>query len=389
MKRLSNKILNFGVALLLAFALVGCGGEEPITPDNPNDNPIDNPNDNTGDENKEPEAPTIIENNGVGEDGKIALDRVLCAYYLGNVWDNGVADYYVMLSNDEYGIGANGFEVPMHQGGWILYLDLWSTMSADTANAVLPEGTYEFGTGRGMGCFYSEFSLASNNFEQVLVDGEWLYDIRDVFFKSGVVDVKRTEKGYLIEVEVTTTDDEVLSFRYEGAIAFEDQSDDEPWQPILDGDVTIVPKKVTMYQYGSYEEENCDNYVVMLFNTTNISADNMHPNEVGGMRLLLDLYPELGKGFVGEYSVGTLTEGKNILEKEPWVYYPGCYWGTMALGTFLEYISEDGSVLYSVVKDGNITITLNPDNTYTIAVNAVNEKGNIIFCDWTGTIDNN
>ncbi|MBP3433217.1 MAG: hypothetical protein J6K40_05765 [Alistipes sp.] len=389
MKRLSNKILNFGVALLLAFALVGCGGEEPITPDNPNDNPIDNPNDNTGDENKEPEAPAIIENNGVGEDGKIALDRVMCAYYLGNVWDNGVADYYVMLSNDEYGIGANGFEVPMHQGGWILYLDLWSTMSADTANAVLPEGTYEFGTGRGMGCFYSEFSLASNNFEQVLVDGEWLYDIRDVFFKSGVVDVKHTEKGYLIEGEVTTTDDEVLSFRYEGAIAFEDQSDDEPWQPILDGDVTIVPKKVTMYQYGSYEDENCDNYVVMLFNTTNISADNMHPNEVGGMRLLLDLYPELGKGFVGEYSVGTLTEGKNILEKEPWVYYPGCYWGTMALGTFLEYISEDGSVLYSVVKDGNITITLNPANTYTIAVNVVNEKGNIIFCNWTGTIDNN
>ena len=342
---------------------------------------------NTPDVPDGPEAPEIIENNGVGDDGKIALKHMLCAYYLGDVWNTGVADYYVVLSNDTIGQGSDGFEVPMHQGGWILYLDLWSDMSEDTTNAVLPEGTYHFGNGRGKGCFYNEYSLATNNLEQVLVDDEWLYDIRDVFFKSGTVEVTHSEEGYHIAVDVVTLTDESLSFVYDGSIAFEDQSDDEDWRPVLDRDITLEPELVTMYKYDSYEDANCDNYVIMLFNTTELSYDNVHPNVIGGMRLLLDIYPEFDKGIAGSYSVGTLTDNTYLIEKEPWVYYPGCYWGGMALGTFLEYIDEDGSVLYSVIKSGDIVITDNGDGTHTIEVDAVNEKGNSVVCNWTGVIE--
>lgn len=367
MRRILYSFFNIVLLAAATFTVVACSEEKP--------------------QQEGPEAPEVIENNGVGADGKIALNSVLCAYYLGNVWDTGVADYYVMLSNDTIGIGSNGFEVPMHQGGWILYLDLWSDMSEDTANAVLPEGTYYFGNGRGKGCFYNEFSLATNNTEQVFVDGKWLYKIKDILFKSGTVEVTHTSEGYHITTDVVTIDNEELSFVYDGPIAFEDQSDDEEWRPALDADITMEPEVVTMYHYGSYEEANCDNYVVMLFNTDELSYDRVHPNVIGGMRLLLDLYPELGCGIAGTYKVGTLTDDKYLLEKEPWVYYPGCYWGDMALGTFLEYIDEDGSVLYSVVKDGEIVITDNEDGTHTIKVNAVNENGNTVECDWTGVIE--
>ena len=359
------------VAALVATTFVAC-------------NP-DNGGENGGD--PTPDTPEVIANNGVGADGKIKLNSVACAYYLGNVWDNGVADYYFMLTNDTLGMGSNGFEVPMHQGGWILYVDLWSVIAPNTADAVLPEGTYTFGNSRDFGCFYSEYSLATNNVEQVLVDGEWKYRVKDIFFQSGTVTVKHTSKGYLIETSVITTAGEELNFVYEGAIAFEDQSDDEEWRPALDKDIDLTPMQGSIRFYESYASSNCDNYVIMLFNTDKLSSDKMHPNVAGGIRLVLDIYPELGKGVTGSYKIGTLSDDKYLLKKEPWVYYPGCYWGTMALGTFVEYVDTDGSVLYSVVKSGDLDITDNGDGTYTIAADFVTERSKKITCNWTGSLE--
>lgn len=362
------------VAVVAATIFTACepnvGGDEPQTPTTP----------------EGPTAPEVIANNGVGEDGKIALNSVACAYYLGDVWDKGVADYYVALTNDTLGVNASGFEVPMHQGGWILYLDLWGAISEKTWNAKLPEGTYTFGDSRGMGCFYNEFSLATNNKEQVLVDGQWLYRIKDVFFTEGTVVVKHLKKGYRIETNVITSTGEELTFVYEGEIEFEDQSDDEEWRPALDKDINLEPTNGSIRFYESYPEANCDNYVIMLFNVESLTEDKMHPNVVGGIKLVLDIYPELGKGVTGTYHIGTLSDEKYLLKKEPWVYYPGCYWGQMALGTFVEYVDVDGTVLYSVVKDGTLSITENSDNTYTIVADFTTEKDKKITCNWTGPL---
>ena len=100
----------------------------------------------------------------------------------------------------------------------------------------------------------------------------------------------------------------------------------------------------------------------------------------------MDIYPELGKGVAGTYHIGTLSDDKYLLKKEPWVYYPGCYWGTMALGTFVEFIDKDGTALYSVVKGGTLTITENDDDTYTIVADFTTEKDKKITCNWTGPL---
>ena len=367
------------VAISLATTFVACtpSGDDDVTP----------PAQETPETPETPAAPEIIENNGVGADGKIALNNVPAAYYLGDVWDTGVADYYIMLSNDSLAMGANGFEVPAHQGGWILYLDLWGAISKTTARAVLPEGTYTFGNGRNLGCFYQEYSLATNNLEQVNVDGQWLYHIKDILFESGTVVVKHTSKGYHIETNVKTTKGEELTFVYEGEISFEDQSDDEEWRPALDKDIDMQPIQGSIRFYESYPSSNCDNYVIRLFNTNQLTDDKCHPNVVGGIQLVLDIFPELGKGVTGTYKIGTLSDDKYVLKKEPWVYYPGCYWGTMALGTFVEYIDTDGTVLYSVVKSGELNVTENNDGTYTIVADFTTERDKKITCNWTGELE--
>jgi hypothetical protein len=58
----------------------------------------------------------------------------------------------------------------------------------------------------------------------------------------------------------------------------------------------------------------------------------------------------------------------------------------MALGTFVEFVDQDGTVLYSVVKGGTLTITENEDNTYTIVTDFTTEKGKKITCNWTGAL---
>ena len=393
-------LISMAVALAIAV-LPACTPDTTPDTDNEPDTEIgggeneggENGGENEGNEGgneggNEDTTPPIIENNGVGEDGVIALDRVYNAYYLGDVWDTGVADYYMILSNDDLGQNAaTGFEVPLHQGGWILYLDLWSTIAENTADAVLPEGTYTFGQGRDMWCFYNEYSLSTNNYEQVKTDEGWRYRIKDIMFKSGTVKDEHVENGYLITTEVVTTTGETLSFRYEGPVAFEDQSDDEEWRNYLDEDVDVKPVYGTLNHYSSYEESNCDNYVIQLFNVDELTADKVHPNVAGGMKLMLDIYPELGKGLTGTYKIGTLSDEKYLLKKEPWVYYPGCYWGSLALGTFLEFVDLDGTVLYSVVKSGTLTITENDDDTYTIVADFVTERNKKLTCNWTGSLD--
>ena len=185
---------------------------------------------------------------------------------------------------------------------------------------------------------------------------------------------------------VVTTNDAELTFVYDGAIVFEDQSDDEEWLPALDEDISLEPVCGDIRFYESYPSANCDNYVISLFNVTELTDDRVHPNKIGGIKLQLDIYPELGKGVTGTYHIGTLSDEKYLLQKEPWVYYPGCYWGSLALGTFVEFIDKDGTVLYSVVKGGTLTVTENEDGTYTIVADFTTEKDKKITCNWTGPL---
>ena len=119
----------------------------------------------------ENENGTVIPNNGVAADGKIYLNNSFGGIYFGDFWDEGIGDYYIMLTNDEVGLTGNGDAAPMNPGGWILFLDFWGELSADHTNPILPEGTYQLGSERGMNVLTSTYTLAVNNLERVEVEG--------------------------------------------------------------------------------------------------------------------------------------------------------------------------------------------------------------------------
>lgn len=366
MKRFATLFFALGASALLALA-PSCSDEG-----DKNENPVNPPSNG------------IIPNNGVGADGKIHLDTSFGGIYFGDFWDIGYGDYYIMLTNDEVGLTGNGDAAPMHQGGWILYLDFWGGLSVDHTNPILPEGTYTFASERGANVLTAGYTLATNNYEQVEVDGEILYRVTDVLFSGGTATVTHTAKGYRIEANMLNVADQPLDFVYEGEIQFEDKSDDEEFSVSINWDVDLQPKRAFTYKSQSYE--NCDNHVITLFDVESISSDGVHPAEPG-MKLQLDIYTEPGGGIAGTYRVGELSD-KGILDKQPGVYYPGRYWGGIALGSFLEYLAEDyTTVLYSVIYDGELTITANEDGTHTIQADFTSETGNKVTCNWTGRVE--
>uniref|UniRef100_UPI0040566B17 hypothetical protein n=1 Tax=Alistipes sp. TaxID=1872444 RepID=UPI0040566B17 len=356
--------------VVASLSMGACSDEE--TPSNGN-------NSNSGEEND------IIPNNGVGEDGKIHLTKSFGGIYFGDFWDLGIGDYYIMLTNDEVGMTGNGDPAPMHQGGWILYLDFWGDLSEDHTNPILPEGVYTYANDRGPNVLTAGYTLATNNVERVEQDGEYLYRIVDVLFVGGTTTVTHTEKGYRIEAELFNVAEQPIQFVYEGEIVFEDESDDEDFSTSIDWDVAMEPVRVNTYRSSS--DPAYDNHVLRLFDVETITEDGVHPGEPG-MKLQLDLFTEPGaKNLAGTYRPGVLND-KGILEKVPGVFYPGQYWSTMALGSFLEYVADDYStVLYSVLQDGELTITENQDGTFTIVGDFTSETGNKVTCNWTGEIE--
>lgn len=313
-------------------------------------------------------------------DGTIRLNSCGGGIYFGDFWDEGIGDYYFLLTNDpELGYNANYEEVPMHPGGWLLFIDVWAALSVDHTNPIVPEGTYTLGAGRGENVMTKEFTIATNNVEKVETEDGPRYRIKNHFFQSGTLVVEHTEKGYKLTADYVTTEGISLSFVYEGPITMEDKSDDEVYDPSIKEDISLKPVQARSYLYKTYDK--ADNHVLMLFDVEELAEDNSNV-AAPGQKLQLDLFNTIGAGLAGTYTVGT--DPANY--KTPGVIYPGSYKANMAMGSFVARLNKDNSVSYAIVKGGTVTITENGDGTHTVVCDLTNEHGNKITCNWTGVI---
>lgn len=365
---LTKKILSLLMAFAVAFTMYSC--------DEPN-----NETPNPDDENTEtPETP----NDEPEDDGIIKLTSYFSGYYFGNFWDDGIGGYYFILTNDtKLGLNAAMQEVPMTPGCWLLCVELWGDLSADSANAIVPEGTYNFAQRHGeKNIFTAEYTVATYNAEKV---GE-LYRIQNTFFKDGTITVEHTEAGYKLVANLISTDDKEMKFVYEGTITMEDQSDDEIFDPNVNQDLTIEPIYATYYTYETTEDYS--NVVLILFDTTNISYDGMHLNEPG-LKLHLDLYTEPNAGIAGTYTAGELNDKGMLVSKEAGLFYPGRLYSSIALGSHVELVNNDEqmSVEYGVIVDGTLNITDNGDGTHTIVGEFTTSKETSVSCNWTGVVE--
>lgn len=348
-------------SVVMAISMAACGEK----------NPVDKP-DNGGEE----------DNKLVLPDGTIVLNSCAGGIYFGDFWDEGIGDYYFLLTNDtKIGQNEQGFDVPCTPGRWLVSIDIWGALSEDHTNPIIPEGTYNLADHRGPNVLTKEFTVATHNVEQV---GEQ-FRILDHIMQEGTLVVKHTDKGYKVDAQFVTTSGQELKFTFEGGITLEDKSDDEEYDPGLKGDVVVEPAMASYFTYAEYD--NCDNLVLMLFTTTNLTYDNTHVAEPG-MKLHLDIFTEHGAGLSGTFRPGTVSE-VGIITKEPNVFYPGKFYNeAFALGSFLERVNDDEqmSVEMAILEDGELVITPNEDGTHTIVGEFITQSGDTVSCNWTGVV---
>ena len=359
---LTKKIFSMLMAFAVAFTMFSCEGPNNEGPNNEGEN-TETPGEETPD------------------DGSIKLTSNFSGYYFGDFWDDGIGGYYFILTNDtQLGVNSAMQEVPMTPGCWLLCVELWGDLSADSANAIVPEGTYKFAQRHGeKNIFTSEYTVATYNAEKV---GD-LYRIQNTFFKDGTITIEHTDKGCKMVANLVSTEGEELKFTYEGPITMEDQSDDDPYNPGLEQNYVVEPVAASYYTYQTTEDYS--EIVLMLFDTTNLTYDNMHPYEPG-MVLHLEFYTEPNASLAGTYTVGELSDKGILINKEPGIFYPGRLYSQMALGSHLEVVNDDAtmSVEYGVLVDGSFTITENGDGTHTIVGDLLTSKDTTVKCNWTG-----
>ena len=163
----------------------------------------------------------------IARTGAIELDRQLSAdgepngmYFADTYQDEdkkGIGNYYFLITNDE-AASVNGTTIAGHPGGYVLYLDMLGPLSANHANAILPEGTYICTNDKAMYTTNLELTWASLNSDGT-VGG-----IKQIYPTEGSVEVRHVDSGYEITANFLTEDNENISFHFVGALSFNDTS---------------------------------------------------------------------------------------------------------------------------------------------------------------------
>ncbi len=310
------------------------------------------------------------------EPTQVTLDTFHDGLYFGDFHKEGYADYYFLLSNGELGQVSEVDVVPMNPGGYVLRCDIWSSISAEHTNAIIPEGTYTSNVGRKNGTFNTELTFATFNEEKV---GD-LYRIKQLLTNDGVITVKHTSDGYDIRAELTTTDGDKYIYSYQGPITLRDMSGegDKYDNGHIKANLDIQTKRVTKQLFGS--GDNYDNYVLRCFDSEKITGDGLYPKGTGH-KIQLDLYTAKGADITGTYKVGERRE------YTAGTFYPGVWLGVQAMGTFCMQIDETYKSRFCAIQDGKINISKNSDGTYTVRCDLTDSDGYSVKTSWTGEIE--
>lgn len=246
--------------------------------------------------------------------------------YYGDAYGAGFSEYYFRL----------GDMTPDDEGnplgsGYVLDFDLWGATSADANNAVLPEGTYTFGSDIAINTIASDKSCG----HYTLPDGSARYRID---YREGTATVKHTAGGYEISGHFVLEDGYRLNFSYKGALTFKNMA------PAVSDDVNEVFATGRGSYYGDLYGYGTANYTLTF---TSGDAKTV---------LTIDMNDILDESHDPVISEGTYTLDENG-SAAAGKYYEGIIdmWGPV--GTYCTLNAGTDNEEYLLINGGTFTVT--------------------------------
>lgn len=296
------------------------------------------------------------------------------------------SNYFVELAQTE--VGMDGFlSFPMVEGEYILDLDLNVLGLSDSPDhPYIPAGTYKATNSVATDADVDyTFNLANTvlirNIGAGETEGSFMFHYYR--FTDGEIKVERDGDDYSIDATFMCTkessDDadaaepQIIHVTFAGTIDVTNPSpgDDTPYN--YDRPIDLTPAMATS---TLYEENDCDNYMLRFFSSTNITSDAIHINEPG-MKLQFSLNAPKGSGIAGEYTI--TDEGSR-----PGTANAGKRWGSAAEGSYAEVVNDNMTIQYSLLKSGKITIADRGDGTYTATADCVDSNGYQVKLSFNG-----
>ena len=249
-------------------------------------------------------------------------------------------NFYFGLSSGETEI-QGGLTVTK-QAGYAVLFDLYGAASAD---AVIPDGTYELAQGHVPPSADPRHTYATRRLE----DGTW----EVLTFAAGEVSVSREGANYLLAANVETPAGERLSFRYAGPIEM---------KPIdmtgsrLKHAVNVALEEVTAVCYKEYNDPGVD-WTQLKFWTGEVDKrGGLVKGTLFGVELNMPTTDDRGdlKLVPGEYEVNASREAFTMVPGAIMDYMPGML---MAYGTYCMQSDANGKILSGAAQDyGRVTV---------------------------------
>lgn len=316
--------------------------------------------------------------------------------YWGNWYRPHADDLYIDFFDGEF-----DQEGKLVKGYQLTIKNIYMTKYADYNAAFIPiaEGTYKVNNKRmtdytrtipftidpgSLEPVFEELMLLGTNL--TYIDEENNIKIAGIV-AGGEMELSRSGEEYSIQFDFVSEEGVKLSGSYEGKINLGNYNDNDsameprPWSTLTEDHLYNIPQGANgyAYLYGNYLYPNLDSWFIMIY-----AINEEYPNGYGDMfttELLIN--PENGT----ELPVGTFNIG---MEAEPYTMFRGTRdFSKNILYTHYGDLTPDQegySTHVAPISSGTVTISKVEAGIYKFEFNMVDDAGNNITGEWSGTV---
>lgn len=317
-------------------------------------------------------------------EGNVSLKDMEFGMYYGNLGNDGLGVYSVVLSNAV--CFRDGYGAPyLDSEGDMIVLEFKAPMQQSDAPIMIPKGTYVVDPTKSGA---STVNVAKSYVKRLVGSTQYRYEL----VSGSIVVDRNTEGGYDIITEnlviARGTEQLNVQYSYNGVIRFDDWNRIAASLQTVKDDIIDIPfTDVSAVYYGNLFGYGTGNYVISM-STAGFMEDET--GTVPGVALILNMFGEL-----------VPKDNEVLLEEGTYTVYPsfnssefsmlfGLSMDGVPFGTYLAQVDGNLAQALEYIGNGTVEVTresLSYNDVYTLKYDLLTAAGRRVQGTWVGPLE--
>ena len=317
-------------------------------------------------------------------EGNVSLKDMEFGMYYGNLGNDGLGVYSVVLSNAV--CFRDGYGAPyLDSEGDMIVLEFKAPMQQSDAPIMIPKGTYVVDPTKSGA---STVNVAKSYVKRLVGSTQYRYEL----VSGSIVVDRNTEGGYDIITEnlviARGTEQLNVQYSYNGVIRFDDWNRIAASLQTVKDDIIDIPfTDVSAVYYGNLFGYGTGNYVISM-STAGFMEDET--GTVPGVALILNMFGEL-----------VPKDNEVLLEEGTYTVYPsfnssefsmlfGLSMDVVPFGTYLAQVDGNLAQALEYIGNGTVEVTresLSYNDVYTLKYDLLTAAGRRVQGTWVGPLE--